>query len=139
MYNTAIGVRLGGLTSGITLKTFLKSDVALEGILSFGRNSFLVTGLYEQQNSIVSARGLQWFYGAGAHIGFFRNDGSYYAFRGDRVYNNMSVVGLDGIIGLDYKFSGAPINVALDVKPILDFFDGTAVYFDTGLSIRITF
>ncbi|MBK9248311.1 MAG: hypothetical protein IPM69_09435 [Ignavibacteria bacterium] len=138
-YNTAIGLRLGGLTSGITLKHFISSDAALEGIVSFGSRSFLITGLYEVHNPISGAPGLKWLYGGGAHIGFFNESGSYYTFRNNRVYNNRSVVGLDLILGLDYKFKGAPINMSIDVKPIIDFFDGAIMYFDTGLSVRIAF
>lgn len=40
---------------------------------------------------------------------------------------------------INYKFKGAPINIGLDVKPIIDFFDGTRIYFDSGLSVRLTF
>ncbi len=138
-YGTAIGARLGGLTSGLTIKHFISRDAALEGIVSFGSQSFIITGLYEAHNPISGASGLQWLYGVGAHIGFFNDGGSYYTFRGNRVYNNRSVVGLDLILGLDYKFKGAPINIGLDVKPIIDFYDGAIVYFDTGLSIRLTF
>ncbi len=138
-YGTAIGARLGGLTSGLTLKHFIARDAALEGIVSFGSKSFLITGLYEVHNTISGANGLLWLYGGGAHIGFFNDGGSYYTFRGEHVYTNRSVVGLDLILGLDYKFKGAPINVGIDVKPIIDFYDGAIMYFDTGLSIRITF
>ncbi len=138
-YGTAIGARLGGLTSGLTIKHFTSSSTALEGIVSFGSRSFLITGLYEVHNPISGASGLQWLYGVGAHIGFFNDGGSYYTFRGEHVYNNRSVVGLDLILGLDYKFKGAPINIGIDVKPIIDFYDGAIVYFDTGLSIRLTF
>src|SRR5690242_10600001 len=77
-YNTAIGVRLGGLTSGLTIKHFTNPTTALEGILSFGYNSFLVTGLYEKQYDIASAQGLKWLYGIGGHVGFFRYRGYYY-------------------------------------------------------------
>lgn len=138
-YNTAIGGRFGGLTSGITLKTFVAGNAALEGIVSFGSNSFIITGLYEQHNQIAGAPGLQMLYGIGGHIGFFDEGGSYYYFRGNRVYSKGSVVGMDLILGLDYKFKGAPINIGIDIKPIIDFFDGTQIYFDSGLSVRLTF
>ncbi len=138
-YGTAVGARLGGLTSGLTIKHFTSSSTALEGIVSFGSRSFIITGLYEVHNPISGARGLQWLYGGGAHIGFFNDGGSYYTFRGEHVYNNRSVVGLDLILGLDYKFKGAPINIGIDVKPIIDFYDGAIMYFDTGFSVRLTF
>ena len=140
-YNTGIGLRLGGLTSGLSIKHFTTGDAAIEGILSLGQNGFLITGLYEAHNPVAGAQGLKWLYGGGGHIGFFSDRGRYYyTFRGDRVYyNNASIIGVDLILGLDYKFTGAPINIGLDVKPILDFTEGTYIFFDTGLNIRYAF
>lgn len=36
-YGTGIGLRLGGLSSGISVKGFVNSTSAIEGIASFGR------------------------------------------------------------------------------------------------------
>ena len=147
-YKTGIGLRLGGLTSGITVKHFSNPSTALEGILSFGYRSFVITGLYEKHLDINSAPGLKWLYGIGGHIGFFRYGGYYYWVAYDhngRVYyvNNpggSSVVGgVDFILGLDYKFRNAPFNIGLDVKPFFDFFNGPYGYFDGALSIRYAF
>src|SRR5689334_12770042 len=116
-YNTAIGVRLGGLTSGITVKHFVNSNGgALEGILGFGYRSFVITGLYEKHNDISTAPGLKWLYGLGAHVGFFRYGGYYYRVKYDPpgkgngyVYyvdypgNTATVAGIDFILGMDYK------------------------------------
>jgi len=136
-YDLGLGLRLGGLTSGFTLKSFIGDGVAIEGILGFGKNGFVVTGLYEQHNPLFSDAGLMWLYGVGGHVGFFRESGSYYTFRGNRVYNNTTVVGVDGILGLDYKFKNAPINIGVDIKPIIDFFGETTAFFDAALSLRL--
>jgi hypothetical protein len=77
-YKTGIGIRFGGLTSGLTVKHFTNPSAALEGILSFGYRSFIITGLYEKHNAVSDASSLKWFYGIGAHIGFFQYDGRYY-------------------------------------------------------------
>src|SRR4051812_18578341 len=77
-YHTGIGLRLGSTSSGITVKHFLNSDGALEGILGFSHRSFLITGLYEKHNSFPNAPGLQWFFGGGAHVGFYRYGYDYY-------------------------------------------------------------
>ena len=140
-YNTAIGLRLGGLTSGFTAKQFLGGGGAVEGILGVGSNGFVITGLYEQHEPISGAPGLQWLYGGGGHIGFYSDRGKYYyTFRGDDVYyTRAAIIGIDGILGLDYKIKGAPINIGLDFKPIFDFTDGTYIFFDTGLSARVAF
>lgn len=144
--NAELGVRLGGLTSGITFRGFLHNGSAIEGILGFGHRSFIVTGLYEKFKPVGSAPGLSWFYGGGAHIGFFRHGGTYYIYKneGTHIYavregDSKVVPGIDFILGLDYTFNGAPINVGLDMKPFIDFIDGTEFYFDGALSLRFVF
>ncbi|MDP1843996.1 MAG: hypothetical protein Q8K64_11285 [Sediminibacterium sp.] len=137
-YKNGLGLRFGGLTNGLTVKHFMNSSSALEGILSVGRQSFIVTGLYEKHSAVDGSKRFNVFYGGGAHIGFFQNGGSYY-YNSNRFYTSSTVVGLDGILGLDYKFNGAPINISMDIKPFVDFFDGNFVYFDGGLSLRYTF
>src|SRR5437870_263426 len=77
-YKTGIGLRLGGTAQGITVKHFINSDGALEGIVSFGWHSFLITGLYEKHQRFANAEGLSWFYGGGAHIGFYRYGYNYF-------------------------------------------------------------
>jgi hypothetical protein len=146
-YRNAIGLRLGGLSSGLTFKHFAKPLGAFEGILSFAHRSFIITGLYEQHVNIGSSPGLRWFYGGGAHIGFFRYNGYYYwGHKNGKYYyadpygrDSRAIVGLDLILGLDYKFANAPFNLSLDIKPIIDFYDGPYMYFDGALSVRFTF
>jgi hypothetical protein len=147
-YKTGIGVRLGGLTSGLTVKGFVNQNSAIEGIMSFGMYDFILTGLYEKHNPIDNAEGLKWLYGGGVHVGFFRYGSHYYYFtdHGHVVYlyatepgMTSTVGGLDFIIGLDYKFHNAPFNVGLDLKPFVDFFDGVQGYWDGALSFRFVF
>lgn len=137
-YKTALGLRFGGLTSGITLKHFTNSNTALEGILSIGRKSFLVTGLYEKHAATGSNSPMKFLYGVGAHVGFFQDGGSYY-YNDKRQYTATTVLGIDGILGLDYKFNKAPVNITMDLKPFIDFFGGNYVYMDGGISLRYTF
>ncbi len=127
-YQTALGVKVwdGG---GISLKHFTGGNNALEGIGYFWRQGFRITGLYEIHGPINGANGLQWYIGPGAHIGFYN----------DR-YGNNSYIGIDGVLGLDYKFNGAPINISLDWQPSFEF--GTNRGFVGnwgGLGIRYTF
>lgn len=133
-YNHAIGGRFG-TANGITFKTFVSADRAWDLIVNFrdtrSYSSFRFTALYEIHNDINNAPGLQWFYGGGGTVGTYKwkpNDES-------DVY-----VSADGVLGLDYKFSGAPINVSLDWKPALQLTPDTG--FDAegfGLSVRFTF
>ena len=145
-YKTGIGVRLGGLTTGLTFRTFVNSNSAIEGIAGFGNKNFVLTGLYEKFKPVSNAAGLQWFYGGGAHIGFFSYGSSYWYYKnkGTHIYveepgHSSSVFGIDFILGMDYKFNNAPLNIGLDLKPFVDFIYGTQGYFDGALSFRFVF
>jgi hypothetical protein len=88
-----------------------------------------ITGLYEIHGPITGAKGLQWYIGPGAHIGFYntKNGGG-------------TFIGIDGVLGLDYKFNGAPINISLDWQPSFEFGDGHGFAGSWGgLGIRYTF
>jgi len=126
-YQTALGVKVwdGG---GISLKHFVNGNNALEGIGYFWRQGARITGLYEIHGAINNAGGLQWYIGPGAHVGFYN----------DR-YGNRSFIGIDGVLGLDYKFSGAPINVSIDWQPSFEFGDNRGFVGNWGgLGIRYT-
>jgi len=131
-YKTALGVKIwdGG---GITLKHFFEGNNAGELIGYFWNRGFRLTGLYEIHGNFSDAPGLKWYIGPGAHIGFY----DYYRknYRIDGTY-----IGIDGVLGLDYKFKGAPINMSLDWQPSFEF--GDYVGFNGnwgGLGIRYTF
>lgn len=133
-YRNALGVRLGD-AYGLTYKTFIQSDKALDFILNFrnGRNDnhFILTGLYEVHNPINGAAGLKWYYGAGASIGslHYKNDDD----RDNDVY-----LSVDGVLGLDYVIPNSPLNLSLDWKPALVLTPYSGFYErGVGLSIRI--
>ena len=149
-YQTGLGFRLGVINSGITVKHFTGSTSALEGIIGFARHSISITGLYEKHQAFPNAPGLKWFYGLGGHVGFFQGDYRYgdfryYKYKGNKVivyddkyYTSSTYLGVDFIIGLEYKFTGAPITLRLDVKPQIDIVPGFYGYFDGALSFRFT-
>jgi len=136
-YRTALGVKVGGGGGGISLKHFVGNNNALEGIGYFGHYGFRLTGLYEFHSDFEGAPGLKWYIGPGAHVGFY-NNGYYYDDNGNR-YGSSSYVGVDGVIGLDYKFTGAPLNLSLDWQPSFEFGESRGFYSWGGLGIRYTF
>ena len=150
-YNTGLGLRLGGINSGITIKHFTGNTTALEGIIGFARHSVSFTGLYEKQMPIQNAEGLSWYYGLGGHIGFFNSGYSYgyyryYHYKGNKLivydddyYRSTTYFGADLILGLEYKFKGAPIALGIDIKPQFDLVPGFYTYVDGALSVRFTF
>lgn len=140
-YRTAIGLRAGG-TSGITFKHFTSNSRAFEGILGIWGNGFGITGLIEQYAG-TTVPGLNWYYGAGAHIAVW--DGPYRRYRGDYLYYNYNndglALGVDGIVGIEYKIPPIPFAVSLDVKPLLGIHTRGGAHFalDPGLGIKFAF
>jgi hypothetical protein len=128
-YKTALGLR-AGWNQGLTIKHFISGKSALEGLLAWHYSGFEITGLYEVHNRAFDVERLNWYYGGGAHIGFYGN--SYDGGSG-------TFIGLDGILGLEYNFNDLPINISLDWKPAFDF--GYSHFFGDGgaLSIRYCF
>jgi len=133
-YKNAIGGRFGA-SNGVTFKTSLGENKMLDIIANFRSNNnynyFRVTALYEVYQPISGARGLNWYYGGGASLGSVKY----------KPYNSSDLyLSVDGVLGLDYKFADAPINLSLDWKPAIQLapdtnFDASGV----GLSLRFTF
>jgi hypothetical protein len=129
-YKTALGVKFWD-GAGISFKTFVAPQNAVELIGYFYKHGTRVTGLYEIHGNISGAPGLKWYVGPGAHIGFY----DYKGYTGDKV-----VAGLDGVLGLDYKINKAPINLSLDWQPSFEFADGRGFVGSWGgLAVRYTF
>ena len=131
-YNTALGVKF--YPGAITLKHFFHgTNNAGELIGYFWNRGFRITGLYEIHGNFNGAPGLRWYVGPGAHIGFY----DYY----NRNYHiDGTYFGVDGVLGLDYKFKGAPINMSIDWQPSFEFGDYVGFVGNWGgIAIRYTF
>lgn len=107
-YKMAVGIRFSSgtptLSNSLSFKYFIKEGNAIEGLVSFG-NRFGIGALYEKHQLIGATPAFTWFYGAGGYAGF----------EGEKTY-----LGPTGVVGLDYKFPNAPINLSIDWKPELD-------------------
>jgi len=126
-YRTAIGVKIYPGT--ITLKQGVNGGNYVEGQAAFFNKGFRLTALYEFHNDINGARGLRWYYGGGPHLGFYNS----------KHYDGSTLLGVDGILGLDYKLSGTPLNFSLDWQPSFEFGDGSGFDGWGGLAVRIAF
>ncbi|MDZ7738804.1 MAG: hypothetical protein U5K32_07020 [Bacteroidales bacterium] len=132
-YRTGVGLR-AGFPYGLSVKHFLNETNALEGILASSWGGFVVTGLYENEHWTGEYPGLNWFWGFGAHIGFWDNNN----YIND--INVGTVLGADFITGLEYTFDEIPLNLSLDVMPSVNLIGYTGwggIY--GGLSIRYVF
>ena len=108
-YKNAVGVKF--YPGALTAKHFFNRNISVEGITYLYDNaSVRVTGLLEFNFDIPTVEGLKWFTGPGAHVSFvkYKSQASTY-------------FGIDGILGLDYKFKGVPINLSVDWQPSFEF------------------
>lgn len=134
-YNTAIGLR-GGFSNGLTLKHFIGTKSAVEGIVSSRWRGFELKGLYQIHNTAFKTERLKWFFGFGAHVGLWNGDYVYWGTTG----NSYTVVGIDGILGLEYSFNQVPINIGIDYNPEFNFVGYNGFWGDGGaVSVRYIF
>ncbi|ASU35944.1 hypothetical protein [Mucilaginibacter xinganensis] len=139
-YKTAVGLKFGGYENGISAKYFTTNDVALEGLLGFRSHGVVITGLYEIHQEAFGVKELKFYYGAGAHIGAI-GSGLYRRFNGDDQYYNNShiLLGVDGVLGLEYVIPQSPIAVSLDLNPRAELATGPFFDIAPGLGIKYTF
>ena len=134
-YVNSVGARLG-LSQGITFKHFISRTDAVEGLFAMRWEGFTITGLYERQQAAFDVDQLYFYYGGGAHIGVW--NGNVNPWFHDKTSH--SVVGIDGVIGLEYVFTDIPFNVSLDWKPALNLIGYTGFWGDElALSVRFIF
>ncbi len=106
-YKTALGVRLSSagavVNNSISLKHFISPAMAIEGLLSLSDPSAI--GILAELHKPIGESPLNWYYGAGAYIGF----------------DSRTKFGVQAVAGLDYKFQNVPLNLSLDWKPEQEF------------------
>ncbi|HEX5002109.1 MAG TPA: hypothetical protein VFW78_06410 [Bacteroidia bacterium] len=137
-YTNAIGLRLG-TSSGITFKHSLGNDAMLELMLTSRWHGWTFTGLYEKHAPAFQVDKLYWYYGAGAHAGFW-NGNHHHPWYDDENHGDHFEIGVDGIIGLEYQITEIPFNVGIDWKPAFNIAEYTGLWADEfALSFRYTF
>jgi hypothetical protein len=119
-YKTSLGIRLG-YPYGLTVKHFVSKKNALEGILASSWGGFVATALYENEHWTGKYPGLNWFWGIGAHAGFWDQGNNPNI---DETYVG-SVIGADFILGLEYTFDELPVNLSIDVLPTFNIIGDT--------------
>jgi len=133
-YKTSIGVKV--YPGAVSVKHFFKPNTAIEGLGYISSDGFRLTGLYEQHFDFANVEGLKWYVGGGAHVGIWSDNWkTKYPTRQAGM-----AIGIDGVIGLDYKISGAPLNLSFDWQPSFNLIGYN--YFEGGwggLGIRYTF
>jgi hypothetical protein len=134
-YKFGVGVKF--FPGALTAKYFIRDDRALEGIATIWSHGFRFTGLYEFHGDINGAPGLKWYVGPGAHIGAYNE---HWHRHGDDYYEEGDAsFGVDGILGLEYKFNGAPIAVSADINPYFELLHHPYAGVWGGLGFKFTF
>jgi hypothetical protein len=129
-YKTAIGIKGGYPGYGsLNGKHFLNSKTAIEGSIGGGTNTLWLQGLYELNFSLE--QGLNWYAGGGANLGF-------YSFKNTITNERTSnmILGLNGIVGIEYTFEDFPLNVALDTGPNLRIINSFGFGWGAGIAVR---
>jgi len=131
-FELAVGLR-GGLANGLTGKKTMGEGKAIEAILSTYSKGFVATGLIEFYKPAFGVDGLNWFYGGGAHVGFWSGSTNPWS----TTNSSAMVAGIDGIIGLEFKIPDIPFHIGVDYKPAINLIGNTGFWWDGGgLSIR---
>jgi hypothetical protein len=144
-YRNAFGLRVGG-TSGLTYKHIFANSHAFEAILGLWPHAIGLTALYEK-NINAGTPGLNFYYGIGGHanVGDGRYRGYYgYYYANDTyayVRRDYFAFGIDGIIGLEYKFRPVPFAVSADIKPFVETNQDGYGYLgiDPSIGVKLTF
>jgi hypothetical protein len=143
-YDFAIGLRSGG-TSGITLKKN-NGSTALEGIVGFWHDGVSLTGLWEKNQPAFNEPGFNWFYGLGGHVAFYGDDfdgryGASWYTHPHHIDDGDFGIGIDGVVGLEYKIPNAPIAFDIGLKPYIEIVSEGGIIFspDPGIGIKIAF
>jgi hypothetical protein len=146
------GFRFGN-TTGFTGRIITENNFAFEGILGFRNGGIQLYGLFESRKPIYLNRldNVFLYFGGGAHIGFVRwneYDQYYDPFNNNHYYDNSYywhtslACGIDGIIGMEYSFTSAPISLAVDFKPFFEVYGPflmRANFWDFGFHVRYNF
>ncbi|MET4138187.1 hypothetical protein [Pedobacter sp. UYP1] len=138
-YKTGLGLGLdfgdGTTLVGPSLRTHFNRNTALQAEVLFGGNTTVLQAFLQYNAPIKGARGLDWYIGGGPKVQiydrkrFFSNE-------------NYTAFYLVPVVGLDYKFRGAPLALAFDWRPSIYVGDNPFLGSEAGrfgLALRFTF
>jgi hypothetical protein len=132
-YKKAIGFKLN--PGAISYRSFYTRNKAVEGIGFISLDGFQLTILNEKFTPFANAENLTWYMGYGGHFNLWSE-----RYKLNNPSKSAGVaLGIDGMLGLDYKLKNTPINLSVDIQPAFNFVG--ASYFDLGwggIGIRYT-
>lgn len=133
-YKKALGVKM--YPSAISYRQFYRTNKALEVLGYFTLDGFRTTAMVEKYMPIDANENLTWYVGYGAHLGLWSEEWK----KKNPNHPAGIALGVDGILGLDYKIKNAPLDISVDWQPSFNFVG--ANYFESGwagIGVRYTF
>ncbi|MEO9803176.1 MAG: hypothetical protein ABJF04_08020 [Reichenbachiella sp.] len=148
-YDRSAGIRLGG-SSGLTFKKFIVDEQAIELIISNQKNGIQLTGMFlmHQPMHVSFNENFYFYYGVGGHVGVEEHDNL------DKILSNNDptmflyeeksylTLGIDGMIGIEYRMLSVPITLSIDSKPYLNYVGLRKVkadFWDASIAIKYVF
>jgi hypothetical protein len=123
-----IGVILGEPT-GLSAKYWISPYCAIDGALAWSldkKSRVQIHSDYLWHNyriiSVIKGK-LPIYYGLGARL----------------VFESNNIFGVRGVVGMDYIFDGTPLDIFLELVPILDLAPEVRMDFNAGIGIRYYF
>jgi hypothetical protein len=144
----AVGLR-GGATWGITYDYIHNESSGFMGMVSFREKGMQVTGLlkfYRPAFERLTDR-FWWYFGVGAHVGYHKWEEFYYYYYSHYYYYRevtkyAPVMGLDGLIGIEFRMDILPITVGIEYMPYFELLGKDYFkmhFFDFGFALKYTF
>jgi hypothetical protein len=126
-YKTGVGLRIWN-GAGVSLKTFFAENQAADITAFFGSGQQRITAMYEKHGDLSTEGNLKWYFGAGGNVAFVKVASV-----------KKTIVGVNGVVGVDYKFKAMPLNLSLDWQPGFQFQTGYGYVGDWfSLAVRYT-
>lgn len=136
-YRTSAGLKVG-MSNGVSVKHFLSSDMAVEGIIA--KNLYKGIGLsalVEKHKGFLDVRGVNWYYGGGGHFYRFEGNNTYPFIKDNK--NAGIVIGIDAVFGFEHGFKTLPFTIAVDFRPGYNIAGKGIIYNEFGFSARYIF
>ncbi len=123
-YTRDFGIR-GGTTSGLTYRQYTGEEDAIEAIISYKRQNLRLTALkqYFRPAFYEISENLNFAYGYGAHIALYYTN-QYKILNKTFMLNDWRfspAFGIDGYLGLEYRFREFPFIIGIDMIPFFEF------------------